>query len=166
MSKDVSTLIVIAFVVLLLGLMVAGWYARKRRQSHIGAPQQPPADLPGGHPSFTGKYVSTTLGGDQLNRVAVHSLGYRGNCSIEAHPTGIAIFRTGERDLWVPLHDLRGISRASMTIDRVVENNGLQVIEWNLDGTAVDSYFRMDDPEACEKALAGVMSNERQSHDL
>lgn len=163
MSKDVSTLIVIAFVVLLLGLMVAGWFARKRRQAHIGAPQQPPADLPGGHPSFTGKYVSTTLAGDQLNRVAVHSLGFRGNCSIEIHPTGVAVFRTGERDLWMPLSDIRGITRASMTIDRVVESNGLQVIEWILDGTAVDSYFRMDDPESCERALDSVVGNERQS---
>ncbi|QYH36119.1 hypothetical protein [Salinibacterium sp. M195] len=163
MSKDVSTLIVIAFVVLLLGLMVAGWYARKRRQSHIGVPQQPPADLPSGHPSFSGKYVSTTLGGDQLNRVAVHSLGFRGNCAIEAHPTGVAVFRTGERDLWIPRSDVRAFSRASLTIDRVVENNGLQVIEWTLDGTAVDSYFRMDDPEACESALDSVVGNERQS---
>ncbi|MGV8857199.1 PH-like domain-containing protein [Rhodoglobus sp.] len=166
MSKDVSTLIVVAFLALLLGLMVAGWFARKRRQSHISVPQLPPADLPGTHPSFTGKYVSTTLGGDQLNRVAVHTLGFRGNCSIEVHPHGVAVFRTGERDVWIPRADVRGISRASLTIDRVVENNGLQVIEWTLDGTAVDSYFRMDDPEACEQALAGVISNERQPHDL
>lgn len=163
MSKDVSTLIVIGVVVLLLGLMVAGWYARKRRQSHIAAPQQPPADLPAGHPSFKGKYVSTTLAGDQLNRVAVHSLGFRGNCELEVHPAGVAVFRTGERDLWIPHDDVRGVVRASWTIDRVVEQNGLQVIEWTLGGTAVDSYFRMDNPEACEKMLAGVVSNERQS---
>lgn len=163
MSKDVSTLIVIGVIVLLLGLMAAGWYARKRRQSHIGAPLLPPADLPSDHPSFSGKYVSTTLAGDQLNRVAVHSLGFRGNCTIEVHPAGVAVFRAGERDLWMPRNDVRGIVRATMTIDRVVEQNGLQVIEWTLDGTAVDSYFRMDDPEACEKALAGVVSNERQS---
>jgi len=163
MGKDVSTFIVIGVVVLLLLLMITGWYARKRRQAHIGAPQQPPADLASGHPGFTGKYVSTTLAGEQLNRVAVHSLGFRGNCTIEAHPAGIAVFRSGERDLWIPLADVRGIVRASMTIDRVVERNGLQGIEWTLDGTAVDSFFRMDDPEACEKALAGVVSNERQS---
>jgi len=163
MGKDVSTLIVIGVVVLLLLLMVTGWYARKRRQAYIGVPQQPPADLASGHPSFSGKYVSTTLAGDQLNRVAVHSLGFRGNCTIEVHEAGIAVFRAGERDLWILLADVRGIRRASMTIDRVVESNGLQVIEWTLDGTAVDSFFRMDDPEACEKALAGVVSNERQS---
>lgn len=163
MSKDVSTLIVIGLVVVILGLMVAGWYARKRRQAHIGAPQQPPADLPSGHPSFSGKYVSTTLAGDQLNRVAVHSLGFRGNCTLEVHPAGVGVFRAGERDLWIPRDDVRGIVRATWTIDRVVEHNGLQVIEWMLDGTAVDSYFRMDDPEACEKVLAGVVGNERQS---
>ncbi|WP_341954803.1 hypothetical protein [Salinibacterium sp. TMP30] len=163
MSKDVSTLIVIGLVVLLLGLMVAGWYARKRRQSHIGVPLQPPADLPSEHPSFSGKYVSTTLGCDQLNRVAVHSLGFRGNCTIEVHPAGVAVFRAGERDIWIPRDDVRGIARATWTIDRVVEKNGLQMIEWTLDGTAVDSYFRMDDPEACEKVLAGVVGNERES---
>jgi hypothetical protein len=162
-SKDVSSLIVIGILVLLLALMVTGWYARKRRQSHIGVPLQPPADLPSTHPNFSGKYVSTTLAGDQLNRVAVHSLGFRGNCTIEVHLGGIAIFRSGERDLWIPRDRVRGIVRARWTIDRVVEKNGLQVIEWTLDGTAVDSYFRMDDPEACEEVLAGVIGNERQS---
>ncbi|EPR76023.1 Integral membrane protein [Leifsonia rubra CMS 76R] len=163
MPKDVSLLIAIGIMVLLLGLMVAGWYARKRRQSHIGLPLQPPADLASGHPSLSGKYVSTTLAGDQLNRVAVHTLGFRGNCAIEVHDGGVAVFRNGERDLWIPRDDVRGIVRATWTIDRVVEQNGLQVIEWTLDGTPVDSYFRMDDPEACERALQGVIGNERQS---
>ncbi|MGV8875931.1 MAG: hypothetical protein ACOH1K_00315 [Rhodoglobus sp.] len=163
MSKDISALIVISILVLLLGLMLAGWFARKRRQRHIAAPAQPPADLPSGHTSFSGKYVSTTLAGDQLNRVAVHSLGFRGNCRLEAHPAGIAIFRTGERDLWIPVDAVRGIARATFTIDRVVENNGLQVIQWTLAGTDVDSYFRIDDPEACEKALLAVVGTERHS---
>jgi len=163
MSKDVSMLVVLGLLALLLGLMVAGWYSRKRRQAHIGLPVAPPDDLDDTDLRFSGKYVSTTIAGDQLNRVNVHDLGFRAPCLIEVHPEGIVISRSGSADLWVSREDLRGVSRATWTIDRVVENNGLQVIEWNLDGTAVDSYFRMDDPEACERALTNVVGNERQS---
>lgn len=163
MSKDASMVIVIGLLVLLLLLMVAGWYSRKRRQAHIGAPAAPPTGLPDGQPRYTGKYVSTTLAGDRLNRVNVHGFGFRANCEIEAHPEGIIVIRAGSPELWIPRVELRAVSRASWTIDRVVEQNGLQVIEWTLDGTAVDSYFRMDDPEACEQALESVVGNERQS---
>ncbi|MBH0099070.1 hypothetical protein I6E68_07970 [Salinibacterium sp. NSLL150] len=163
MSKDVSLLIVIGILVILLALMVAGWYSRKRRQAHIGLPVEPPADLADTDLRFSGKYVSTTVAGDQLNRVNVHGLGFRANCLLEVHPEGIVVSRAGSDDLWLARDTVRGISRATWTIDRVVENNGLQVIEWTLDGTAVDSYFRMDDPETCERALDTVVGNERQS---
>ncbi|EAR24418.1 probable export or membrane protein [marine actinobacterium PHSC20C1] len=162
MTKDASLLIVLGILVLLLALMVLGWYSRKRRQAHIGQPVTPPSNLSSNEIRFAGKYVATTLAGDRLNRVNVHGLGFRANCRIEAHPEGIVVARAGSPELWISRINLRAVSRASWTIDRVVEQNGLQVIEWTLDGTAVDSYFRMDDPETCEQALNGVVSNERQ----
>ncbi|QAV69487.1 hypothetical protein ESZ53_02940 [Salinibacterium sp. UTAS2018] len=163
MAKDIPLLILVSLALILLALMVFGWYSRKRRQAHIGAPVTPPADLDPTELRFSGKYVSTTVAGDQLNRINVHGLGFRANCLLEVHPEGIVISRVGSPDLWVSRSNVRGITRATWTIDRVVESNGLQVIEWNLDGTAVDSYFRMDDPEACERALDSVVGNERQS---
>jgi len=162
MSKDASMTLVILLLLVLLGLMIAGWYARKRRQGHIGAPARPPVDLGETDLRFTGKYVSTTIAGDQLNRVNVHDLGFRSNCLLAVHADGVVVARAGSDDIWISRDELRGISRATWTIDRVVETNGLHVIEWNLAGTAVDSYFRMDDPEACERALNGVVGNERQ----
>ncbi|MBH0009292.1 hypothetical protein [Salinibacterium sp. SWN1162] len=163
MAKDIPLLILVSLALILLALMVFGWYSRKRRQAHIGAPVTPPADLDPTELRFSGKYVATTVAGDQLNRINVHGLGFRANCLLEVHPEGIVVSRAGSPDLWVSGSNVRGFTRATWTIDRVVESNGLQVIEWNLDGTAVDSYFRMDDPEACERALDSVVGNERQS---
>tara|TARA_R110002020_G_scaffold475834_1_gene712789 strand:- start:135811 stop:136305 length:495 start_codon:yes stop_codon:yes gene_type:complete len=162
-AKDVPLIILASLALLIFALMLFGWYSRKRRQAHIGLPVAPPAGLADTDLRFTGKYVATTVAGDQLNRINVHGLGFRGNCLLEVHPDGIVVSRAGSPDLWLARSEVRGVSRATWTIDRVVENNGLQVIEWNLDGTAVDSYFRMDDPEPCERALDGVVGNERQS---
>lgn len=163
MAREFSTLIVLGILALALTGMVLGWSARKRRQSHIGSPLSPPAELADTDLRFSGKYVATTVAGDQLNRINVHGLGFRANCLLEVHSEGIVVSRAGSPDLWLSRSDVRGINRATWTIDRVVESNGLQVIEWNLDGTAVDSYFRMDDPETCERALDNVVGNERQS---
>ncbi|MEV8253983.1 hypothetical protein AB0O95_08480 [Rhodoglobus sp. NPDC076762] len=163
MAKEISIVIVLIIVALALTAMVVGWRARKRRQSHIAAPLAPPADLDDTDLRFGGKYVATTVAGDQLNRINVHGLGFRANCLLEVHSEGIVVSRAGSPDLWLSRSDVRGITRATWTIDRVVESNGLQVIEWNLDDTAVDSYFRMDDPETCERALDSVVGNERQS---
>ena len=56
---------------------------------------------------------------------------------------------------------LRGIRRASWTIDRAVETDGLHLIEWSLGTSAVDSYFRMDEPTGFGTAVDSII--ERQT---
>ena len=155
--------IVVVFLIAMLGLLVVGWQSRKRRQSGVAAPQSVPADPGRAVGTFAGKYVATTASGDPYDRIAVHGLGFRGAAAVTVADLGLLVQRPGESDFWVAAADVRGIRRATWTIDRVVEPDGLQLIEFTLGDRVVDSYFRMDEADAFEKAVVSLIATERQA---
>lgn len=137
--------VVIAALALLLVLMAIGWRARKRRQAGVAKPAVAPAELGTQLGTFVGKYVATTTAGDPLDRVAVHGLGFRSNTSVTVAEKGVLVQIDGTDDKWIPVADLRELRKATWTIDRVVEQDGLELLEWSLGDKLVDSYFRFDD---------------------
>jgi hypothetical protein len=155
-DKQLSATLVIVFLAVVLLLMVLGWRARKRRQSVLGEPQHPPVDLGATLGQFPGLYVATTMGGEPLNRVAVRGLGFRARTTVGVSTAGVLVPVAGQRDTFIPAADLTGVERATWTIDRVVETGGLVVVRWILDGTAVDSYFRVEDSDGLLAALASI----------
>jgi hypothetical protein len=149
--------IVIAILVLLLILMYTGWRARKRRQKDVAAPLAAPADLGAPLGTFDGKYVATTAAGKPLERIAVHGLGFRSDASLTLTDTGVLVQRPGSDDVWIPRDDVVARRTATWTIDRVVEHDGLELVEWNLGGTPVDSYFRLAEPLEFERAFEPLL---------
>jgi hypothetical protein len=152
-DRQVSAIVVVAALVLFLGLIALGWRSRKARQRSIPAPQRVPATLGVVAGSFPGFYVATTLAGDRLNRVAVHGLGFRAKTVVVVAETGVVVPIAGQPDIFLPAGDITAVARATWTIDRVVEPDGLTMIAWNLGDTAVESYFRVDDTAAFLAAL-------------
>ncbi len=112
---------------LAFALMLWGWLRRRRRQSGVGELPVVPEGLPtvDGH---SAKYVATTTGGQPYDRIAVRGLGFRGFANVFPEPGGLLIVRDGEPALWIARDALVGISRATWTIDRVVEGNGLHLV--------------------------------------
>jgi hypothetical protein len=161
MDKSVSIVIVLGVLAALLGLMAIGWRARKVRQRDVSAPLAVPTDVGSTLTISTGKYVATTVSGDPLNRIAVHGLGFRGAATVVVASSGLVVTITGRDDFWIPASDVRDIRRATWTIDRVVEPDGLTLIEWMLGAQSVGSYFRLDDPAAFEQAARTLSSTER-----
>jgi hypothetical protein len=160
MDRTLSTSIVIAVILLALVGMILGWRARKRRQSSLPRPRAVPADI--GTEILTAEafYVATTVAGEPLNRVAVAGLGFRARASVVVATRGVVLAIAGEPDAYIPLADLRGVERATWTIDRVVEPGGLVLIAWRLGDTNVDSYFRVAepaDPTPLIEALEGII---------
>lgn len=153
MDRTWLLIIVLAFGVALLGLMALGWRARQRRQSWIAAPELPPGDRGTALGVFTGRYVATTLAGQPLERVSVHGLGFRSVARLDVHTDGIALERTGGTDVWIPRDTVIAAGRATWTIDRVVESDGLTVIAWSLGATPVETALRLDDPVGFDRAL-------------
>jgi hypothetical protein len=149
--------LVLGFLVVLLALGALGWYRRKRRQHGIAAPQRPPAELGAVLGEFPGFYVATTLAGDRLNRVAVHGLGFRARSTVVVAETGVVVPIAGQEDVFIPKSDITAVARATWTIDRVVENDGLTMIAWGLAETAVESYFRAENTEAFLAAVTTLV---------
>jgi len=138
----------------LLVLILVGW--RRRVRKHGGLPELPVVPELVDVAGFPGKYVATTVAGDPYDRIAASGLAFRGNALVRVHPTGVLIERTGERDVWIPRDEIVGVDRATWTIDRVVEEDGLQLIRWRLGGREVDTYLRMDSPRELDAALKGL----------
>ena len=160
--------IVVVFMLLLLALMFWGWRGRKRRQGAVARPQTPPTNRGELLGSYEGKYVATTAQGAPLDRIAVHGLGFRGFVTVSVFDDGILLQIAGTPEFWIPASALSEIRRATWTIDRVVEQDGLHLLEWKLGDRMVDSYLRMDNPAAFELAAhtlipATTGSTERHS---
>ncbi len=170
MDRTLSTAIVIAVILLALAGMYFGWRARQKRQSTLPRPEPVPADA--GSELVTSEvfYVATTVAGDPLNRIAVSGLGYRSRASVTVTEHGVVLAIAGEPEAFIPAAALRGVDRATWTIDRVVETGGLVRIAWSLGQTDVDSYLRVAEPadptpliDALESLLGATSVQESES---
>ena len=155
--------IVIVILFALLGLMALGWRNRRRRQAGIAELAPTPAQLGSIHGSFDGLYVATTIADEPINRVAVRGLGFRSMTTVTVAASGLAIAIPGV-DPFIPLGAIRDVGRSTWTIDRVVETGGLIRVGWDLGDTAVDSYFRLRDPEGFLAALTPLTTPTTGTH--
>lgn len=162
MDRSVLMAIAISFLFLLFLLMFLGWRARKRRQSGIQRPLAAPPESELGRleGTFEGFYVATTAAGNPLDRIAVRGLGFRAKSFVIVAEAGVVVQIPGEDDPFIPVDDVRNFHEATWTIDRVVEEKGLQVLTWTLGDTQVDSYFRMEQPKAFANAIEAMRHHE------
>jgi hypothetical protein len=151
---ELLTFVMVGFAVI-IALGAIGWTTRRRRQRDIPAPAAVPDDVGGLIAEFEGFYVSTTLDGQPLNRVAVRGLGFRARATIAVTGAGIVLALPGH-DVFIPRADIREISRAQYTIDRVVEPGGLVLVAWTLGETRVDSYLRVAETDQLVDALLSI----------
>lgn len=124
-----------AVAVALLVAMALGWSRRGRRTSAV-VPVLPgrPAALGALRLSVPATYVSTTLGGDWLERVVAHGLGTRSRAVVEVHDAGVVITRTGAPEVVVPADALRAAERAPGMAGKYVGGDGLVVLRWEVPG--------------------------------
>ena len=151
MDRALPVIIIAAVTLLALVGMYLSWQSRKRRQSALPQPHVAPAQL--GPELFRCDclYVATTLAGQPLERIAVSGLGFPGQAAVLISEAGLALAIAGGTDAFIPATDLRGVGRATWTIDRAVESGGLVVVTWML-GDAdkrveLDTYLRIVEPE-------------------
>jgi hypothetical protein len=147
--------VLIGFAVI-IGLAVLGWTTRRRRQRNIPATAPLPADVGELIAEFEGFYVSTTLDGQPLNRVAVRGLGFRSRATIAVARAGVVLDLPGHT-VFIPREDIREVTTGNYTIDRVVEPGGLVLLAWRLGDTKLDSYLRVTETDALIVALGKLM---------
>ncbi|MEO8262368.1 MAG: hypothetical protein ABI566_07335 [Pseudolysinimonas sp.] len=156
MDKLPIALAILAALVVIFFLLARGWRARQTRQAGIGEPSAPPADL--GEPTFEDDllYVATTRADAPLDRITVAGLGYRARAVVSTAPSGIVLDLAGRGPVFIPRASLRGVGRATWTIDRVVDADGLVFVRWVLGTTEIDSYLRSTDPDRLVTALTAL----------
>ena len=156
MDRLAIAAVIIAVVGVVFWLLARNWRARMRRQAELGTLAAPPSDL--GAVAFTEDllYVATTRAEEPLERIVVAGLGYRARAVISVAASGILLEIAGEDPAFIPKADIRGAGRATWTIDRAVNTDGLVFIRWVLGSTEVDSYLRSADPDALGAALSAV----------
>jgi len=147
--------VLIGFAIIIT-LAVLGWTARRRRQRAIPATATLPADIGSVRAEFDGFYVSTTLDGQPLNRVAVRGLGFRARATVAVADAGVVLALPGN-NIFIPRDTIREVTRSNYPIDRVVEPGGLVLLAWTLGGTKLDSYFRVEQTEQLVTALEGLL---------
>jgi len=136
---------VVLFVLLLLG-MRWGWRNRGRRQSDLPAlPARPAAIGPDLVPAITGLYVGSTVATQWQNRIVVHGLGVRADCTARLSAQGVLIERQGAEDLFIPTGELVDARLEPALAGKVVGRGGLLVLRWHLGPQLLDTGIRADD---------------------
>jgi hypothetical protein len=150
MRQELASMAFVLLAIALLALMVWGWRRRARRDAGVRAPV---AERRGAvRATFTGLYVATTRHDAPLDRLNVRHLAFRSRATIVVTDEGVALEMPGEPTVFLDTARIAGTGRATWTIDRVVENDGLVLLAWTADdGTVCDTYLRLQ--EAAPDAL-------------
>jgi len=105
-----------------------------------------------------GLYVSTVLAESPLTRVWAHGLGVRGKVKLVSKEAGLEVHRQGEASFVIPTVQIVGLDKASATIDKAVELNGLFSIIWQLGQTQLATNFRIPD-QSTRQQISNQITN-------
>lgn len=147
MDRVLPTVGILAVLILVAALAVAGWRRRVRRDASAGAGYPAPQARSAPLAAAEVLYVATTRAGEPLERLALPGLAFRARGEMSVSAEGIDLSLRGEDPVFIPAPALTGAGEATVTIDRVVERDGLVRLGWTTSGGAsADSYFRVIDP--------------------
>lgn len=169
MDRTLPTVIIIIVMLGLFALMARSWWKRRARDAglHASYPMPPEADAAPPLITVPALYVATTPRDQPLERLAIRGLGFRARAELSVRPDGIVLALAGEQPVFIPAGAVDQLARATWTIDRAVESDGLLLLGWRLPpsgpapaaepgqtpdtvpgtpATDVDSYFRITDP--------------------
>ena len=160
MNQQIAGAIMLAFAVIAALLMLWGWSRRRRRDAQIVVPVGEPV----GSATFTanGFYVATTRHDEPMNRIAPSPLGFRSRADISVTEAGFALLLPGEKPVFIPASRIMGAGRATWTIDRVVERDGLVLVAWSDGSQILDTYVRLQDDDPA--ALVAAIDDIRPAH--
>lgn len=157
MDKLLPALGILAVLVVVVLLAIAGWRRRVRRDAPAGGGYPAPETAAAPIAQSDVLYVATTASGEPLERLALPGLAFRGKGAVEVSADGILLRVAGEVPVYIPAAALTGVGAATVTIDRVVEQDGLLRLGWTTSGgAAADSYFRVVDPTGRGRLTAAV----------
>ena len=157
MTREVIGLLLLLIVpAFALAAYVGVRRARVKQETFLPAPV---SIEPAGSLVFDdGLYVSTVLAESPLTRVWAHGLGVRGKVKLVSKGAGLEVHRQGETSFVIPTVQIVGLDKASATIDKAVESNGLFSIIWQLGQTQLVTNFRIPD-QSTRQQISNQITN-------
>jgi hypothetical protein len=144
MNQVTASMLFVLLAIVVLALMAWGWRRRARRDAGVTAPVGRTRGAV--RAEFAGLYVATTRHDAPLDRLNVRHLAYRSRVAVTVTAEGVALDMPGEPTVFLDAPRLKGAGRATWTIDRAVERDGLVMLAWTADdGTVCDTYIRLQD---------------------
>ncbi len=161
-----AVLILGTLFIIIVALLFLGWRSKRRAQSGL----IPPESAVGVQARETDErwsdvhYVATTPADVPLERIVIGPLGFRGRCDVVAGAPGLVVTIAGGEPFLIPWSRVEFVGRATATIDRVVEQDGLSVVRWSLETregerAPVDTVFRFVDRELRAQFDAAVTAH-------
>ena len=135
----IGCLVLITVVALIA--MRRGW-SRRARWSGSALPSLPEVPAERGPVRFgpvEATYLSSTLAGRPLERLAVHGLGVRSPAVVEVDEAGVLVRRTGSADLYLPASAVLHVTLAAGIAGTAVGRARLVLIGWQADQTVVET---------------------------
>ncbi|GLZ35927.1 transporter [Lentzea sp. NBRC 105346] len=146
MTRVLLVLIVFLFFALCVYGMWHGWRRRARKQAEsLPAFPAKPEQLGDEILNATGVYIGTTNAGNWQDRIQVGDIGHRAEAELHLHPEGVAIERVGADDLFIPKTAIKDVRTDKGLAGKVMFDEGLLVIQWELEDRVLDTGFRGDD---------------------
>jgi hypothetical protein len=147
-NQVVFALSIVAVVPLIaIGFWLTVKARRKRQELQLVEPERPSTsgvEAGRGEPVY---YLATTYADRPLERIWAYRLGGRGNATLIIGDA-IELHRTGEPGLLIQYGQVTGFGRASATIDRGVERDGLTTLNWMLGEQEVSTVLRFVSQES------------------
>ncbi len=154
MTRELVGVLAVGLVAVVVLLVYLSNRSVRRAQEQVIPKPAESLSTEHAHPAY---YVSTVFAEKALTRVWAHGLGGRGKAFLAISPAGVSISRLGEVGFLIPTKDLTGLARASATIDKAVERDGLLVLLWNLGEDQLATHLRIVDP-AKRKAIESLIT--------
>lgn len=140
MEREIIGASAIALVAVIASLIyLSNRSVRKAQESALPEPSRPSALADG----VAAYYVSTVFADSPLKRVWAWGLGGRGKALVGVNSSGVSIERQGELGLFISRESLTGVARASATIDKGVEKDGLIALIWRLGDEELATHLRI-----------------------
>ena len=140
MTREIIGAIAISLVAVVAALIF--FSNRSLRKAQEASLPEPSEGL-SANDAIAGFYVSTVFAQSPLKRVWAYGLGGRGKALLSVSETGVVIERQGERSLLIEARQLTAATRASATIDKGAERDGLLVLLWQLGDEELATHLRI-----------------------
>jgi hypothetical protein len=162
MQRDIVAAILIALFAAFVALAVRS--VRKRTVAASGLVLNDVSALTGDEiAEAAGLYVSTVETSKPLERITAKGLMHRGQARLSVLSDGLIIDRTGESSIAITAADMCEVSRASATIDKGVERDGLLAISWMAGDICLTTNLRLareDDTKELFETLVSMTNKE------